>query len=166
MQRSFKSLINIVKKEFLIFLHFSLYYFLSPPGLSRGPLSSLLGEGGGRRFRQMVFFPFFALLVIFSNILVTTSVCFMLIYPSPAFPNMSVPALWTRIFDTFYCISVAEPEPDRTEVFWLVPEPDRTFLVGSGHIFRKMIYTQPAPAKTMVPILNKIQNNCKSICEL
>ena len=54
---------------------------------------------------------------------------------------------------------MAEPEPDRTEVFWLVPEPDRTFLVGSGHIFRKMIYTQPAPAKTMVPILNKIQNN-------
>ena len=59
MQRSFKSLINIVKKEFLIFLHFSLYYFLSPPGLSRGPLSSLLGEGGGEKVPPDGVFSFF-----------------------------------------------------------------------------------------------------------
>ena len=140
MQRSFKSLINIVKKEFIFFYIFLYTIFCLPLDCLGVPSPPSLVRGGGRRFRQMVFFPFFALLVIFSNILVTTSVCFMLIYPSPAFPNMWVPALWTRIFDTFYCISVAEPEPDRTEVFWLVPEPDRTFLVGFSHIFRKMIY--------------------------
>ena len=62
-----------------------------------GPLSSVTdgGRGGEQVPPDGVFSLFFALLVIFSNISVTTCVCFMLIHPSHA-----IPSFFHRLGDT------------------------------------------------------------------